>query len=60
MVEEAAGAEERKVAHSDVEGGLNDYVTSTLTTKKGLPVGKDRVELLQDGKRVDAKRFEVK
>ena len=51
MLEEAAGAKERKIANSDLEGGVNDYVTSTLTTKKGLPVGKYRVELQKDGKR---------
>jgi hypothetical protein len=60
MLEEGAGVKEKKIATSDLDGGVNDYVTSTLTIKKGLPVGKYRVELLQDGKRVDAKTFEVK
>jgi hypothetical protein len=60
MLEEAAGAKEQKLANSDLEGGVNDYVTSTLTTKKGLPVGKYRVELLKNGKLIDAKKFEVK
>lgn len=60
MLEEAAGAKERKIANSDLEGGVNDYVTSTLTTKKGLPVGKYRVELQKNGKLLDAKKFEVK
>jgi hypothetical protein len=60
FLEEAAGVKEKRLATSDLEGGVNDYVTSTFTTKKGLPVGKYRVELLQDGSRVDAKTFEVK
>jgi hypothetical protein len=60
FVEEAAGVKEHRLANSDLEGGVNDYVTSTLTIKKGLPAGKYRVELLQGGKRIDAKKFEVK
>jgi hypothetical protein len=60
VVEEAGGAKERTIATSDAEGGINDYVTSTLTMKKGLPVGRYRVEFQKNGNRLDVKTFEVK
>lgn len=57
---EVAGEQPQTIATADLDAGANDRLTSTLTTKKGLPAGKYRVELLKDGKQLDAKAFEVK
>ena len=56
----AEGAEAQTIATADLEAGIEDHLTSSLTTKKGLPAGKYSVELLKDGKQLDAKAFEVK
>ena len=57
---EAAGAKDEPIATADLPSGLNDRLTTVLTTKKGLPPGKYRIDLLQDGKVIDSKPFEVK
>jgi hypothetical protein len=57
---EAAGEKNQTIATADLNAGLNDSLTTTLTTKKGLPAGKYRVELMQDGRLLDSKAFEVK
>ena len=57
---EAAGEKEQAIATADLEAGVNEFVTSSLTTKKGLPAGKYRIDLKQEGKLIDSKPFEVK
>jgi len=57
---EAEGEKEQVIATADIEPGVSDQITSSLTTKNGLPVGKYRIDLLQDGKLLDSKPFEVK
>lgn len=57
---ESAGEKEQVLATADVEAGVNDEIDSSLTTKNGLPRGKYRVDLVQDGKVLDTKVFEVK
>ena len=54
------GGGQRLAATADIEPGVSDQITSSLTTKKGLPAGKYRIDLLQDGKLLDTKPFEVK
>jgi len=57
---EVEGEKEQVIATADIEPGVSDQITSSLTTKKGLPAGKYRIDLLQDGKLLDTKPFEVK
>lgn len=57
---EVEGEKEQAIATADIEPAVSDQVTSSLTTKKGLPAGKYRIDLLQDGKLLDSKPFEVK
>ncbi len=57
---EAEGGKEQVLATADVEAGVSDDIDSSLTVKKGLPAGKYRVDLVQDGKVLDSKLFEVK
>ncbi|MDP1592052.1 MAG: hypothetical protein Q8M07_30105 [Prosthecobacter sp.] len=57
---EAEGEKEQVIATADIEPAVSDQITSSLTTKKGLPVGRYRIDLLQDGKVLDSKPFEVK
>jgi hypothetical protein len=57
---EAEDVKEQTLATADVEPGVDDQIDSSLTVKKGLPAGKYRIDLLQDGKVLDSKAFEVK
>jgi len=57
---EVEGEKPQVLATADVEAGVNDEIDSSLTAKKGLPAGKYRVDLVQDGKVLDSKAFEVK
>lgn len=57
---EVEGEKEQVLATADVEAGVNDEITTSLTAKEGLPVGKYRVDLVQDGKVLDSKPFAVK
>ncbi len=57
---EVEGEKEQVIATADIEPGVSDQLTSSLTVKKGLPAGKYRIDLLQDGKLLDSKPFEVK
>lgn len=57
---EVEGEKEQVLATADVEPAVNDQIDSSLTTRKGLPPGKYRVELVQDGKVLDGRSFEVK
>ncbi|MCF7789058.1 MAG: hypothetical protein K9N47_23240 [Prosthecobacter sp.] len=57
---EAEGEKEQVLVTADVEAGVSDEIESALTAKNGLPAGKYRVDLVQDGKVVDSKAFEVK
>ncbi len=57
---ESEGEKEQVLVTADVEAGVNDEITTSLTAKKGLPVGKYRIDLVQDGKVLDSKAFEVK
>lgn len=54
------GEKEQVLVTADVEAGVNDQITTSLSAKKGLPVGKYRIDLVQDGKVLDSKPFEVK
>ncbi len=56
---EVEGEKEQVIATADIEPGVSDQLTSSLTMKKGLPAGKYRIDLLQDGKLLDSKPFEV-
>jgi hypothetical protein len=60
VLEEAAGEKEQVIATADIEGGVNDTLTSSLTTKKGLPPGRYRIDLKHEGRLIDSKLFEVK
>jgi len=60
MLLEAEGEKEQVLATADVEAGVDDEIDSSLTAKNGLPPGKYRVDLVQDGKVLDSKLFEVK
>ena len=53
-------AQEQVLATADVEAGVDDQIDSSLTVKDGLPAGKYRIDLVQDGKVLDTKAFEVK
>lgn len=57
---EVEGEKEQVIATADIEPAVSDQITSSLATKKGLPAGKYRIDLLQDGKLLDSKPFEVK
>ncbi|WP_397383245.1 hypothetical protein [Prosthecobacter sp.] len=57
---EVEGEKSQELATADVEAAVSDQIDSSLTAKEGLPVGKYRVDLVQDGKVLDAKVFEVK
>ncbi|WP_395745572.1 hypothetical protein [Prosthecobacter sp.] len=57
---EAEGEKAQVIATADVEAGVNDEIDSSLTTKNGLPPGKYEIDLVQDGKVLDSKAFEVK
>jgi hypothetical protein len=57
---EVEGEKPQTIATADVEPAVNDEISSSLTTKQGLPVGKYRVDLLQNGQVLDSKPFEVK
>ncbi len=57
---ESDDAKEQVLATADVEAGEDDQIDSSLTVKKGLPAGKYRIDLVQDGKVLDTKLFEVK
>lgn len=57
---EVEGEKPQTIATADVEPAVNDEISSSLTTKQGLPVGKYRVDLLQNGQVLDSKAFEVK
>lgn len=57
---ESEGEEEQVLVTVDVEEALSDEITSSLTAKKGLPPGKYRIDLLQDGNVLDSKPFQVK
>ena len=53
-------AKEQVLATADVEAGVDDQIDSSLTAKDGLPAGKYRIDLVQDGKVLDTKAFKVK
>lgn len=56
-----AGEEKMQIlVTADVEPGVNNQITSSLTAKNGLPAGKYRIDLVQDGKIIDTKPFEIK
>ncbi len=57
---ESEGEEEQVLVTVDVEEAVSDEITSSLTAKKGLPPGKYRIDLLQDGEVLDSKPFQVK
>lgn len=57
---EVEGEKEQALATADIEAAVSDEITSSLTTKQGLPAGKYRIDLVQDGKVLDSKPFEVK
>ena len=57
---EVEGEKPQVLATADVEAGVNDEIDASLTAKKGLPAGKYRIDLVQDGKVLDSKTFEVK
>lgn len=59
-LEEAEGEKPQVLVTADVEAAVSDQIDSSLTAKQGLPVGKYRIDLVQDGKVLDAKAFEVK
>jgi hypothetical protein len=57
---ESEGEKEQVLATADVEAGVADHIDSSLTVKDGLPAGKYRVDLVQDGKVLDSRSFTVK
>jgi hypothetical protein len=57
---EVEGEKSQVLATADVEAAVSDQIDSSLTTKNGLPPGKYRIDLVQDGKVLDKKTFEVK
>lgn len=57
---EVEGEKPQTLATADVEPEVNDQISTSLTTRKGLPPGKYRIDLVQDGKVLDSKSFEVK
>ncbi len=57
---EVEGEKPQELATADVEAAVNDEITSSLTTKAGLPAGKYRVDFLQNGKVLDSKPFNIK
>ena len=57
---ESEDAKEQVLATADVEDGVDDQIDSSLTVKEGLPAGKYRINLVQDGKVLDTKIFNVK
>lgn len=57
---ESEGEKAQVLATADEEDGVTDEIDSSLTMKEGLPAGKYRVDLVQDGKVLDSKLFEVK
>jgi len=57
---ESEDAKEQVLATADVEAGVDDQIDSSLTVKDGLPAGKYRIDLVQDGKVLDTKNFKVK
>jgi len=59
-LEEAEGEKAQVLVTADVEAAVSDQIDSSLTAKQGLPVGKYRIDLMQDGKVLDSRAFEVK
>ncbi|MCX6851207.1 MAG: hypothetical protein NTY98_20040 [Verrucomicrobia bacterium] len=57
---EVEGEKSQVLATADVQAAVSDQIDSSLTAKKGLPPGKYRIDLVQDGKVLDSKVFEVK
>lgn len=57
---EVEGEKPQIIATADIEPGVSDQIDSSLTIKSGLPPGKYRIDLLQDGKVLDGRLFEVK
>lgn len=57
---EVEGEKPQIIATADIEPNVSDQISSSLTIKGGLPPGKYRVDLLQDGKVLDGKPFTVK
>lgn len=57
---EVEGEKAQVIATADVEAGVSDQIDSSLEVKDGLPAGKYCVDLVQDGKVLDTKEFEVK